>query len=378
MLRLNKKIEHKYKDDDFKPLLYIVITLVATMITCTILMSFKASAVEMSHNVNFVASWNVNSYFWIPPVGQCNVNNANQPAYIYMPTGTNSTCTDSLTLSGLSGLGFNNDYIFQIDLFMYELRDREAIHGYLNSTPNLALYNNSSLVANAQFMGWDTKTISESSAIISAYFKFNLGQQNLTNLHDLRYTSNIAIKDSEYLMAPSKITLWSKQTLSITADFSQVIAEIRQTNEWQATINSNIQQILQQLREINQDGGASQLDNAEQRTQEVADENQQAIDQAEGENEQASQSLLNVAGSVIGAFNTPASNCKIPVVASGVDLGLVDFCSGKPAIWGTLVGGTTSIILVYACYKSAVSIFRLWIKLTSFAQGGGYFKQEID
>lgn len=367
--QLNKKMEQENKDD-FRPLIYIVITVLATMITCLMLLSFKASAVEMSHNVNFVASWNVNSYFTIPPIGQCNVNNNNQPAFIYMPTGTNSTCADSVTLSGLSGLGFNNDYIFQIDIFMYELRDREPLNTYLNSTPTLALYYNSGLVANAQFMGWDTKNISESSGIISAYFKFNLGQQSLTNLHDLRYTSNIGIKDSEYLMAPSKITLWSKQTLSVTADFGPVIAEIRQTNEWQATINSNIQQILQQLREVNQDGGTSQLDNAEQRSEEAAQQGQDNADSSETENEQASQSVLSIIGNVIGAFGTGATDCKINADLGNLDLGNLDFCKDKPSQITNMINAFGSIIVVYACYKVAKKIFMLWIKITTYAQGG--------
>ena len=367
--RLNKKIEQRNKNDDFRPLIYIVITVVATMITCLILMSSKASAIELTQNVNFITSWN--TYYNITAgVGNCQYTNTGTTGYAYAPPNGNGACSPLIRIlsPSLNGLGFNNDYIFSVPIYIYEYRDREPINNYANSSPMMTITNNGTEIY-GQFMGWSSTTFSESAAVIYAYFKFNAGQVSLNSGSTATITPYIAIKENEYLTT-GPIGIFSKQNLSVVADFSGVITELQINNQWNNTINSNIQQILQQLREVNQDGGINQLDNAEQRSEEAAQQGQDNANSSGTDNEQASQSILSIIGNVIGAFGTGATDCKINADLGNLDLGNLDFCKDKPSQITNMINAFGSILVVYACYKVAKKIFMLWIKITTYAQGG--------
>lgn len=110
---------------------------------------------------------------------------------------------------------------------------------------------------------------------------------------------------------------------------------------------------------------------AEEKTEEQSEEGQNNADSADSDNEQASQNVISVIGDIIGAFSTPAGDCTLPADLGNLDMGNMNLCTGKPPEIAQIINVVGSIIIVYACYKVARNIFRIFIAITAFAQGNG-------
>ena len=120
----------------------------------------------------------------------------------------------------------------------------------------------------------------------------------------------------------------------------------------------------------------NQQEETEQQTQEASEEGQTNSEGTQADNEGASQNVIGVIGNVIGAFNTPAGNCSYNVDLGNLNLGNLNFCSGKPPEFAGLINMAGSIIIVYACYRVARTVFRIWLAMSVFAQGSGKGKAD--
>lgn len=135
-----------------------------------------------------------------------------------------------------------------------------------------------------------------------------------------------------------------------------------------ATGSSNVYVGISPIEEFRANSPTAQ---AEEKTEEQSEEGQNNADLADSDNEQASQNVISVIGDIIGAFSTPAGDCTLPGNLGNVDLGNVNLCTGKPPEIAQIINIVGSIIIVYACYKVARNIFRIFIAITAFAQGNG-------
>lgn len=167
--------------------------------------------------------------------------------------------------------------------------------------------------------------------------------------------------------------------ISLSVGDIQVVSSSDPLLQGQSTIINQNQQIINQNQqmitgmEVNNQLQQNQNDFLEQgaaNVQNASNQGGQNASQSQQDNEQATSNVIGVVGQVIQAFNTPASDCTIPFDIGNLDMGNLDFCSGKPPAIATLITTIGSIIVVYAIYKTARTIFRIWLAMSVFSQGG--------
>lgn len=109
---------------------------------------------------------------------------------------------------------------------------------------------------------------------------------------------------------------------------------------------------------------------AEQKTEEATNEGESNAEASESQNEGATQNVISVMGQVVSAFQTPAGDCSLDMDLGNVDFGGINLCSGKPPAIASLINLIGSIVVVYAIYLCSRAIFRIWLAMSVFAQGG--------
>lgn len=114
----------------------------------------------------------------------------------------------------------------------------------------------------------------------------------------------------------------------------------------------------------------TEIAEAEEKTEEATQEGESNANASESQNEGASQSLITTFGQVFGAFSTSASDCNLNMDLGNADFGNINLCSGKPAAISAILTPIGTIIMVYAIFLCSRSIFRLFVKISAFAQGG--------
>lgn len=125
------------------------------------------------------------------------------------------------------------------------------------------------------------------------------------------------------------------------------------------------------MRKIVEYETADATEQAEQKTEEASNEGEENSAQADQDNEQASENVIGVISDIVGAFNTAPTNCTLPADLGNINMGNINLCQGKPGEMAQIINIVGSIIIVYACYRVARNIFRIWITISAFAQGNG-------
>lgn len=132
----------------------------------------------------------------------------------------------------------------------------------------------------------------------------------------------------------------------------------------QTIINQN-QQIID-----NQNAAAQQDQEDRDNISDTAQNAQDSADSAQDQNEQATSSLLDTMGSLFTALGTPATDCKVNADLGNIDLGEIDYCSGKPAAFEPIINSVCIMIMAIPIYLIARDLMLRFIYLTSYAQGG--------
>lgn len=133
----------------------------------------------------------------------------------------------------------------------------------------------------------------------------------------------------------------------------------------QGDINQNITNIYDQnQREWEQD----QQDR--NNIQDTADNAQNSADNAQAQNEQATSSLLDTMSALWTALGTPATDCRVNADLGNIDLGIIDYCTGKPAAFEPIINSVCVLIMSIPIYLIARDLIYRFIYLTSYAQGG--------
>lgn len=336
------------------------------------LMPFKVKAVDLSVDVDFLGSISQTTTF-VNPIGECNIIQSG--GYVTVSYGGN-TCSPSLLIQP-GQTGFNTDYIIGININAYNLVNNNIIYSYQNGIPSLKYLYNTNLQADASYVGMTTRNISTSSTVLTFYFKLNTSGSNL-GAGGMLFTPYIGIKSNEFLTTANRIEVLALKHSSGNGaiDSQAIINAINQgstTNQqWLQTINTNLQNLMQNMH--NNQGTINNINNNIQnsidKTEQASEEGQTNADTSQTDNETASQNIIGVVGNIVQVFYTPAGDCNIDVDLGNLDLGNLNFCSGKPREFEQIINLAGSILIVYACYRVARTIFRIWLTLSIFGQGG--------
>lgn len=136
-------------------------------------------------------------------------------------------------------------------------------------------------------------------------------------------------------------------------------------------INQNNTQINQNQQIIDNQNAAAQQDQEDRdNISDTAQDAQDSADSAQDQNEQATSSLLDTMGSLFTALGTPATDCKVNADLGNIDLGEIDYCSGKPAAFEPIINSVCIMIMAIPIYLIARDLMLRFIYLTSYAQGG--------
>lgn len=360
---MNKKFKQK-STFLFRPFIAII-----TMIFS--LMPFKVKAVDVSINVEHLGTLST-SYSMFNASGPCNIFSTSNPPYAQ--NGGGGPCTVS-ALMVPAQTSFNNQYILGISTYVYNLVDNNIIYAYENQVPRLTYLYNSGQDRQAQYVGVTSNQISTSSTIITHYFRLS---GTGSTLGTLIYVPNVGIKTSEFMMISSAIEVLAAIPVNSGGQISDqgIINAIRQSEttnqQWLQTINTNLQNLMQNMN--NNQGTINNINNNIQnsidQTQQASDEGTANANTSQTDNESASQNIIGLMSDVVQVFYTPAGNCNIDVDLGNLDLGNLNFCSGKPREFEQIINLAGSILIVYACYRVARTIFRIWLTLSIFGQGG--------
>lgn len=104
--------------------------------------------------------------------------------------------------------------------------------------------------------------------------------------------------------------------------------------------------------------------------QDASDSADTNADTAQTQNEATTSNLLNLMGSFIQALQTPATNCQIPADLGNLNLGTIDFCTGKPTEFVPIINTISALVMSFAIYLVARHLVHSFIRITVFAQGG--------
>lgn len=124
---------------------------------------------------------------------------------------------------------------------------------------------------------------------------------------------------------------------------------------------------VRKIVEYQKSGGTAE---AEQKTEEATEEGQNNSDSAQSDNQQATSSLLDIAGSIISAFGATSSDCEMSMDLGNVDFGNINFCSGKPSEFSGIIDTVIILTLIPVIFMTVISLINQFINLTKFAQGG--------
>lgn len=329
----------------------------------------SVSAVNLDIQVEPVTSWQTTYTFGTTtPSTYCSIVRSGYDAY----TTNNGTgpCAINWTFRGFDGLVFNSRYVFEIDTFLYEYRDREPLNAYLNKNADLQFrrISDDTIVYTPNFLGYDVSIISDGSALLRTYFTIPLSSStgDLTGLYLQWNNYPFAIQPNENAFASAKIPVYqiTSQNIQniINLDNQGVINAINNMN------TGNIYSILESLNQIKTQINSNSQSQQQQQQQDQEDreniENQQSeVESSSSENSEdvasATSSVLQHATDIMAAFNTPATDCLISVQtgANGVlSLNNMNLCQAPNEIL-TLIRTISTIVITVAVLWLTRSVF---------------------
>lgn len=158
-------------------------------------------------------------------------------------------------------------------------------------------------------------------------------------------------------------------TLGYTLQFMGITYKYTLSNDpaivYQNTIiNQNQQIINNQNQQIAQD--QEDRDNISN----TKDDGDDASSDAQSDSEQAMSNFFGVINLFIGALQTPATDCKVRSDLGHLDLGVLDFCSGKPNEFIPIIRVAILLVMAIPVYLICRRIIDDFINITVFAQGG--------
>lgn len=344
----NKKIEQEDKKD-FKPLLYILITIVAVLITNLFLLSFKASAINIMYGGYAGLSPSTTLY---GSMGSLRFQ-ASLAGHIRSEVGGNNPYGQATSLNICL-----NDTIPAGSIFTLNISFAGQSTGTNNRIyPQIALNGNSY----------------DYSVITNSYGEYGLTTAIFYTDVDIS-GCGLWINPTMFSMTHTDIDIQPINWIRLTdsglsqSEKDRLFQDLQNISGATSNTSSYAYDILQELK--------NQQQQAEEQTEEASEEGQTNADGSQTDNEGASQNVIGVIGNVIGAFNTPAGDCSYNVDLGNLKLGDLNFCSGKPPEFAALINLAGSIIIVYACYRVARTIFRIWLTMSVFAQGSGKGKTD--
>lgn len=130
-----------------------------------------------------------------------------------------------------------------------------------------------------------------------------------------------------------------------------------------------LENILQQTSSGNGDT-AQALQEVQDKAQDAANQGDTNAQNSGSDNENATDNLFTILGEIVGALSAPATNCRLDANFGHVDLGQIDYCSGKPNEFVGIINVVVIISMCLAIWGICVSLIHDFISLTRFAQGG--------
>lgn len=334
----------------------------------------SVKAVDLSLNVSYLGQWNVN-YNMVAGVGACTYTNTGTAGYVT----ASGQCSPAVYImpSGLNGKAWNKDYVMELQLFVYESRDREPSSGYVNNTPNLQVNHNGGSFL-ASYLGSNIQPMSEGSTLVSLYFKLDngiSGTQYFNSSSSMTLTPYMGMFVSETMAFGAKVPILAVQGEGDTTAIVNAINQARlDNNAWQSQINQNIQELRQAI--IDNRSSVQNIDNSVQNIENNFDQQQQDQQQqgTDGQNDanQAGQDVdgatTNLLSAIVGFFgaftSATATNCQTDWGIEGFRN--FDFC-------GTQI--PVALRVVFTIVASIIFVPMIWFLINSILSAFKEFQQ---
>lgn len=141
---------------------------------------------------------------------------------------------------------------------------------------------------------------------------------------------------------------------------------------YQSTIiNQNNTMINNQQQIINNQNAQAQQDQQDRdNITDAKEDGDDAAQDAADDSQQATASLLATMGSILQALGTNATDCKVDADLGNLDLGEIDYCTGKPAALTPILNTVCVLIMSIPIYLIARDLMVRFIAITTYAQGG--------
>lgn len=115
-----------------------------------------------------------------------------------------------------------------------------------------------------------------------------------------------------------------------------------------------------------------QIEQEKQAGEEAEQQAEEETGKAGEDTEEAGQTFLQLGQGVIDIFtNTPATNCIITGDLGHIDMGELNFCQGKQAVFTPIFRVIVNLVFAFATFKLAMWVLGAIIEVTTFVMGGG-------
>lgn len=291
----------------------------------------------------------------------------------YAYNNTSYACAVTTVTGSLESLGWgvNNNYYIKFVGYVYDLRDKEEINAYINSTPNLQVTysGNTPQSYNATLVDVSANMVSNDSAQISFIFRLNVPNNYGVIYSAVLRNVGIGLQPNEYFAVGGWYLYLSKNlapTTNVNIDTQSIVNAINNADNAQA-INNQTQKIEQQTEAINdvKDSIDQQNQQDQHDRQDLQDTQSDADTSADGSSQQAEatgSTLLQAFTSFVGALTSAnPSDCSIDFNIMGyINGGRVNLCqlSLPPAFQA--IG---SLILIGFCVPLSIATGRKVIEL---------------
>lgn len=348
-----------------------IFVLFAVLICSVFYSPQKAQSISLSQNVSYLGRWGI-YYNSVQGQGTCQYTNTGTGGYAYATT---STCAPDFYIFNLNGKAWNKDYIVEIPLYVYDLKNDSLLSSYQNSSPILQV-NSPNGSFTAEYIGSYFNLDSTSSVIGNMYFRLNngiSGTQYFNTSSGMSLYPRVGMNQGEYMSIGGD---WGVLAFADMGNFSsaEIVNAINQARiengNWQAQINQNIQELRQAI--IDNRTSINNIDNSVQNIennfeQQQQDQQQQGSDSQDNSNqagqdvEQSTTNLLSFITGFFGAFTSAtATSC---VTDWGIEgFRHFDFCATEIPVQlrvvFTIVSAVVFIPMVWFLINSILKAFK--------------------
>lgn len=278
----------------------------------------------------------------------------------YVQASSSSRCMlDSFYYNGVQGWGLDKSYYLKLTMYIYDIRDKEEVNGYLNEPGYLTMFFNNGSTYAFDTMDQSSYMISQDSVAIQYIYSFRTLPAGTFYPTAIMFSPRLAAQPNEVVKFGGAVLYIPKDlSVNVNIDTQAIINAINNSSDGTAINNLN-----DTIQEQN-DRDEQDRDNIEQ----ASDDADASADSSQQQAEATGSTLLQAFSDFVDALTSAsASDCNINFnIMDRIRGGTVNLCSlSVPPAVQTIA----SLVLIGFCVPLSIATARKVIELFRSFQG---------